>query len=76
MADLAQLQAWLAEAETTYHTVMMGGGVVVVVDQNGERVEYSRANAASLAKYIASLRAQINTLLGVAVTGGPLRPYF
>lgn len=76
MANLAQLQAWLAEAQSTYHTVMMGGGVTVVVDQNGERVEYSRANAAGLAKYIASLQAQINSLLGVAVTGGPLRPLF
>lgn len=76
MADLAQLQAWLAEAQNAYHTVMLGGGVTVVVDQNGERIEYGRANAASLAKYIASLQAQINSLLGVAVTGGPLRPLF
>ena len=76
MADLAQLQTWLTEAQNAYHTVMLGGGVTVVVDQNGERIEYSRANATSLAKYIASLQAQINSLLGVAVTGGPLRPFF
>lgn len=76
MATLAQLQAWLAEAQTAYHNVMIGGGVTVVVDQNGERVEYSRANAAGLARYIASLQAQINSLLGVAVSGGPLRPLF
>lgn len=55
---------------------MLGGGVTVVVDQNGERVEYGRANATALAKYIATLQAQINSLLGVAVTGGPLRPLF
>ncbi|MGH8074294.1 MAG: gpW family head-tail joining protein [Lysobacter sp.] len=76
MADLAQLQAWLVEAQSAYHSVMIGGGVTVVVDQNGERVEYSRANALGLAKYIATLQAQINSLLGVAVTGGPLRPLF
>ena len=76
MADLAQLQAWLVEAQNAYHTVMLGGGVTVVVDQNGERVEYGRANATALAKYIATLQAQINPLLGVAVTGGPLRPLF
>lgn len=76
MATLAQLQAWLAEAQTAYHNVMIGGGVTTVVDQNGERVEYSRANAAGLARYIASLQAQINSLLGVAVSGGPLRPLF
>ena len=55
---------------------MLGGGVTVVVDQNGERVEYGRANATALAKYIATLQAQIKSLLGVAVTGGPLRPLF
>lgn len=76
MADLAQLQLWLAEAQNAYHTLMMGGSAIVVVDQNGERVEYSRANALSLSKYIAMLQAQINSLLGVAVTGGPLRPLF
>ena len=76
MADLAQLQAWLVEAQNAYHTVMLGGGVTVVVDQNGERVEYGRANATALAKYIATLQAQIKSLLGVAVTGGPLRLLF
>ena len=76
MATLEQLQAWLAEAQTAYHSVVIGGGVTVVVDQNGERVEYSRANATGLARYIATLQAQINSLLGVAVTGGPLRPFF
>jgi membrane protease subunit (stomatin/prohibitin family) len=76
MADLAQLQAWLIEAENAQHTLMMGGAVTVVVDQNGERVEYSRTNATALAKYIATLRWQIGQLSGVAVTGGPLRPLF
>lgn len=73
---LEQLQARLAEAQAAYHTVMLGGGVVVVVDQNGERVEYSRASGPALLKYIAMLQAQINALLGVAVIGGPLRPLF
>lgn len=73
---LEQLQAMLAEAQSAYHTVMMGGGVVVVVDQNGERVEYNRASGPALLKYIAMLQAQINALLGVAVIGGPLRPFF
>ena len=76
MADLAQLQAWLVEAQNAYHTVMIGGQPTVVVDQNGERIEYSRSNPQSLLKYTAYLQAQINLLLGVAVTGGPLRPLF
>jgi hypothetical protein len=76
MADLAQLQTWLNEAQAAYHTVLIGGQPTVVVDQNGERVEYSRSNPAALLKYINYLQAQINLLMGVAVTGGPLRPYF
>jgi negative regulator of sigma E activity len=76
MADLAQLQTWLAEAQSAYHTAMLSGTVTVVVDQNGERIEYGRNNPANLLKYIAMLQAQINVLMGVAVTGGPLRPVF
>jgi hypothetical protein len=55
---------------------MLSGTVTVVVDQNGERIEYGRNNPANLLKYIAMLQAQINVLMGVAVTGGPLRPVF
>lgn len=76
MASITQLQTWLVEAQNAYHTLMIGGGVTVVVDQNGERVEYNRANALSLVKYIASLQAQINAAQGRAVTGGPLRALF
>lgn len=76
MADLATLQQWLSEAQIAYHTAMLSGTVTVVVDQNGERIEYGRSNPANLLKYIASLQAQINSLLGVAVVGGPLRPVF
>lgn len=76
MADLAQLQLWLTEAQTAYHSAMAGGQIVSVTDQNGERIEYSRTNTNSLLKYIAYLQSQINLILGVAVTGGPLRPFF
>jgi hypothetical protein len=76
MADLAQLQTWLAEAQSAYHTAMTGGQILVVVDQNGERIEYSRTNTASLVRYMAWLQAEINKLMGVAVTGGPLRMVF
>lgn len=74
--DLATLQVMLAEAQKAYHTAMMGGAITVVKDQNGEQIEYARSNPASLLKYIAYLQAQINLLMGVAVTGGPLRFLF
>ena len=76
MATLQQYQLWLAEAQMALHTVQLGGQPVVVVDQSGERVEYSRTNPLALLKYIAYLQSQINILMGVAVTGGPLRFLF
>ena len=76
MADLATLVARLEAAENAYHLLMTGGTPTVVVDQNGERVEYARANVAALRNYILTLQAQIASLTGVAVTGGPLRPLF
>lgn len=76
MATLVQLQTWLAEAEQALHTVSLGGAPTVVVDQNGERVEFGRTNTVALEKYIAKLQFQIALLQGTAVTGGPLRVLF
>lgn len=59
MATQVQLQAWLVEAENAYHSLMMGGAVRVTVDQNGERVEFTASNAASLQKYIWWLQGQL-----------------
>jgi hypothetical protein len=49
MATNAEL---LAQAKAAYHDLMIGQSARVVVDQNGERVEYTAANAARLAAYI------------------------
>lgn len=76
MTDLATLQQRLAEAETALHNALLGNAPTVVVDQNGERIEYSRTRPGDLNKYIQSLRWQIAQLQGTAVTGGPLRPVF
>lgn len=59
MATQQQLAAWLSEAETAYHSLMMGGAARVIVDQNGERVEFTANNAASLQKYIFWLKGQL-----------------
>lgn len=47
---------WLAEAMNAYHQLNMGGSVRVVVDQNGERVEYTAANRQSLLAWITRLQ--------------------
>jgi len=53
------LQERLDDAKAAYHELLTGRSARVVVDQNGERVEYTPANAARLAAYIASLEGQL-----------------
>jgi predicted regulator of Ras-like GTPase activity (Roadblock/LC7/MglB family) len=49
----------LAEAEAAYHKLMTGTMATVFVDQNGERIEYTQANAFRLAAYIAELKRRL-----------------
>lgn len=66
----------LVEAEAAYHNLMVNGAVRVVVDQNGERVEYTAVNAPRLLAYIADLKALIAAEAGVYVSRGPARVIF
>lgn len=50
-----ELQDMLAEARKAYSLLITGGAVRVVVDQNGERVEFTAANRLSLNQYIQTL---------------------
>lgn len=65
------LQEKLTAAETAYHNLVTGRMARVVVDSNGERVEFTVANAGQLLKYIESLKGQIN-----GTTYAPMRPWF
>ncbi len=49
----------LADAEAKYHLLLTGQMARVVVDQNGERVEFTSANAARLQAYINDLKRQL-----------------
>lgn len=71
-AQRTVLTTRLSEAQAAYHSIMMGGGVKVVVDQNGERVEYQTANIQRLSAYIALLQQQ----LGIGCGMGPLNVWF
>lgn len=51
----------LAEAEQAYHDLVTGNKARVIVDQNGERVEFVTTNKAQLYQYIVSLRALTTT---------------
>ncbi|MCE8012881.1 gpW family protein [Billgrantia desiderata] len=61
----------LADAEHKYHLLLTGQAARVVVDQTGERVEFTAANAGRLAAYIADLKRQLG-----GTANGPLIPYF
>jgi hypothetical protein len=65
MADLATLQARLAEAEDAYHKLVTGTKVVKV-EHGDMRQEYTKAELGMLRAYIADLRSQI-----VAAGGAP-----
>jgi hypothetical protein len=72
--DLPQLRAWLVEARTARHEIATGTRVSVWMDQNGERVEYNRANMATLVAYISDLETAVTTLdRGGAIASGPIQ---
>lgn len=59
----------LSDARAQYHLLQTGQKANVVVDQNGERVEFASIDADKLAQYIKSLER----LLGNAGNLGPAR---
>lgn len=65
----------LNEAKAALHDLMTGRAVRVVVDQNGERVEYSVANRANLLAYISALEAELANA-GKPAAVGAMRPWF
>ena len=71
-ADRAKYQAWLTDAEQQLHLVLTGQAARVFVDQNGERIEYTAANAGRLQTYINELRR----LLGLNTVTGPMSVWF
>lgn len=67
-------QQKLDEAESAYHALVTGTQPKVVVDQNGERVEYTSANATRLYLYIQQLKREITPV--TAAANRPLNVYF
>lgn len=73
MATTIVLQQRLDAAEAAYDKLMTGKAVRVLVDQNGERVEFTPANAARLAAYILDLQQQLGLTRTRVI--GPMRPF-
>lgn len=65
-------QLQLDEARAAYHQLMTGKLARVVVDQNGERVEFTATSASKLLAYIQQLEVE----LGGVRTNRPMRPFF
>lgn len=76
-SKIDEYRAKLAAAEAAYHNLMTGESARVVVDQNGERVEFTAINAVRLQNYIRSLADDIRLCeLGRPVVSGPMGVLF
>lgn len=58
--EKAALRIRIAKLETQYDAILSGQAIKKFVDQNGEQVEYTAANASKLLEYINSLKADLN----------------
>lgn len=56
------LREQLEDAERQYHLLVTGQSPRVIVDQNGERVEFNAANRGALLQYIQSLKERLNVI--------------
>jgi hypothetical protein len=72
----AALTLNLADARSAYHSLMTGTATRVIVDQNGERVEFQAANRGNLANYIVALEAQLAVTPAASRVLGPARFIF
>lgn len=68
----------LSRAKEALENIMLGRQARVIVDQNGERVEFSAINLPRLNAYIASLESQLASCLDSRSTSpnAPVRYFF
>lgn len=76
--NIDDVKKLLVEAQQAYHDLLTGNKARVVVDQNGERVEFVATNRANLYQYVQSLQKQVDDCLATETpkVGGPLRFFF
>lgn len=73
---MATIQEQLDEAKLAYHQLQTGKMPRVVVDQNGERVEFTAANRQALYDYIKYLEGLLGTAGTVPANIGPAGFFF
>lgn len=59
-AEITAIKARIVKLEAAYDDILSGKAVKKFVDQNGEQVEYTTANAAKLLAFINELKAMID----------------
>lgn len=76
--ECADLKAKIADLEKTYEELLSGRKARVLVDQNGERIEFNGGNTQRLWNYILTLKNQYDNCCGGKRTAmsRPIRPYF
>lgn len=60
----------LKEARNAYYRIVTGQSVIVVIDQNGERIEFQKANLSALADLIRKMEIELNAV----ANNGAYRP--
>jgi hypothetical protein len=70
------LQQQLDEARVAYHALQTGTLARVVVDQTGQRVEFTAANKANLYLYIQELLGLLGQADSTPISNGPARFVF
>jgi len=58
--EIAVIRGRIVKLEAQYDKIISGTSVVEFVDQNGEKVRYSAANAANLLAHINRLKAMVD----------------
>ena len=71
-AERVVITARLAEAQKAYHSLQIGTSARVVVDQNGERVEFTATNSTKLKAYIQELQ---DLLACKSTKSGPIKTW-
>lgn len=62
-ATRIKYQGWLTDAQQAYNDLVTGNRARVFVDQNGERIEYDRASAGDLSRWITTIENALSPAL-------------
>lgn len=75
MATQQEIETLLAQAKSAYHSLVTGTMARVIVDKNGERVEFAASAKGELYSYIRTLESQLPSAVA-APTRGPAQFWF